>query len=169
MRHQTTRKLEGESQRILVTTFTTSLSITIKNHIQRLAPEVASRIEVTNLHALARTICNRAGWKGRIAEDDEIAQIWGDVWLSYSEELPLPKDELQREYDLVIDPNGIDDEETYLTTVRSGRPRISRQQRRAAWPVFRAFQRELKKRNLLTFEGAVHEARLAVDQGNFTQ
>ena len=162
------RKLEDESTRILVTTFTTNLSVTIKHHIQRLAPEVAGRIEVTNLHALARTICNRAGWKGRIAEDDEVAQIWGDVWLSYSEELPLPKDELQREYDLVIDPNGIDDEETYLTTVRSGRPRISRQQRRAAWPVFRAFQRGLKKRNLLTFEGAIHEARLAVEQGNFT-
>jgi superfamily I DNA/RNA helicase len=63
----------------------------------------------------------------------------------------------------------IDDEETYLTTVRSGRPRISRQQRRAAWPVFRAFQRGLKKRNLLTFEGAIHEARLAVEQGNFTR
>ena len=68
---------------------------------------------------------------GRIAEDDEISQIWGDVWLSYSEELPLPKDELQREYELVIDPNGIDDEETYLSTVRSGRPRLTRQQRRA--------------------------------------
>lgn len=163
------RKLQDESQRILVTTFTTNLSVTIKHHIQRLAPEVADRIEVTNLHALARTICSRAGWRGRIAEDEDIAQVWSDVWLSYSEELPLPKDELQREYALVIDPNGIDDEETYLSTVRSGRPRISRQQRRAAWPVFRAFQRGLKKSDRLTFEGAIHEARLAVDQGNFTQ
>ena len=163
------RKLQEESQRILVTTFTTNLSVTIKHHIQRLAPEVADRIEVTNLHALARTICSRAGWRGRIAEDEDIAQVWSDVWLSYSEELPLPKDELQREYALVIDPNGIDDEETYLSTVRSGRPRISRQQRRAAWPVFRAFQRGLKKSDRLTFEGAIHEARLAVDQGNFTQ
>ena len=74
-----------------------------------------------------------------------------------------------RTYELVIDPNGIDDEETYLTTVRSGRPRISRRQRRAAWPVFRAFQRGVKKRKLLTFEGAVHEARLAVEQGDFTR
>lgn len=164
------RKLESDSQRVLVTTFTTNLSVTIKHHIQRLAPDVAGKIEVTNLHALARTICNRAGWKGRIAEDGELAQIWDEVWLSYTDELPLPKDELRLEYELVIDPNGIDDEETYLTTVRSGRPRISRQQRRAAWPVFRAFQRGLKKRaqGLLTFEGAIHEARLAVEQGNFT-
>lgn len=162
------RQLEEEAERILVTTYTTNLSITIKHHIQRLAPDVAGQIEVTNLHALARTICSRAGWKGRIAEDEELAQIWEDVWLSYSEELPLSKEEMQLEYELVIDPNGIDEEETYLSTVRSGRPRISRQQRKAAWPVFRAFQRGLKKRNLLTFEGAIHEARLAVNLGNFT-
>ncbi|MEO2034107.1 MAG: UvrD-helicase domain-containing protein [Planctomycetaceae bacterium] len=162
-------QLEDESARILVTTFTTNLSVTIKHHMQRLAPDVAGHIEVTNLHALARTICNRAGWKGRIAEDEELAQIWDEVWLSYAEELPLSKEEMQLEYELVIDPNGIDDEETYLGTVRSGRPRISRKQRKAAWPVFRVFQRGLKKRNLLTFEGAIHEARLAVNQGNFTK
>mgnify|MGYP006276565065 CR=1 FL=1 len=163
------RQLEDNAASVLVTTFTTNLSVTIKHHIQRLAPDVANRIEVTNLHALARTICNRSGWKGRIAEDEELTQIWAEVWLGYSDEIPLSKEEMQQEYELVIDPNGIDDEEKYLGTVRSGRPRITRNQRKEAWPVFRAFQRGLKKRNLLTFEGAIHEARLAVDQGNFTQ
>ncbi len=161
------RSLEDAKARVLITTFTTNLSVTIKHYIERLAPDVADRIEVTNLHALARTICHRCGWKGRMAEDDEMAQMWEDVWLDPSlDALPMSKDELRAEYDLVIDPNGIHDEEAYLTTVRSGRPRISRQQRRAAWPVFRALQRGLKKRNLLTFEGAIHEARLAVEQGN---
>ncbi len=163
------RQLEEPAARLLVTTFTTNLSVTIKHQMLRLAPDVAGSIEVTNLHSLARTICSRAGWQGRIAEDDEIAQIWEEVWIGCSEELPLTKEEMQLEYELVIDPNGIDDEETYLGTVRSGRPRISRKQRKAAWPIFRTFQRGLKKRNLLTFEGAIHEARLAVEQGNFTQ
>ncbi len=156
--------------RVLVTTFTTNLSVTIKHHIQRLAPDVAERIEVTNLHALARTICGRSGWKGRIAEDEESAQIWTDVWLGEAAaELPMSREEMRREYEQIIDPFGIDDEETYLTTVRTGRTRITRDQRRAAWPAFRAFQRGLKKRNLLTFEGAIHQARLAVEQGNFTR
>ena len=163
------RQLGDNAARVLVTTFTTNLSVTIKHHIQRLAPDVANRIEVTNLHALARTICNRSGWKGRIAEDEELTQIWAEVWLGYSDELPLSREEMQQEYELVIDPNGIDDEEKYLGSVRSGRPRITRNQRKEAWPVFRAFQRGLKKRNLLTVEGAIHEARLAVEQGNFTQ
>ncbi len=158
------RRLEDPACKVLVTTFTTNLSITIKHHLQRLAPDVADRFEVTNLHYLARTLCLRAGWRGRIAEDSELAQIWEDVWVTCSDELPMSREEMQAEYDLVIDPNGITEEDSYLVAVRSGRPRISRQQRRTAWPVFRAFQRGLKKRNLLTFEGAVHEARLSVEQ-----
>lgn len=163
------RGLQDSSASALITTFTTNLPVTIKHLIRRLAPEVADRIEVTNLHTLARTICGRAGWKGRIAEDEEINQIWEEVWATHTDELPMTKEELRLEYEMVIEPNGIDDEEAYLSAVRSGRPRISREQRRAAWLVFRAFQRGLKKRNLLTFEGAVHEARLAVEQGNFTR
>ena len=163
------RRAEAPDTRLLVTTFTTNLSLTIRHQIQRLAPGVADQIEVTNLHSLARTICSRAGWKGHIAGDEEIEQIWETVWLGHSDELPIPKEELRREYELVIDPNGINDEESYLTTVRSGRPRISRQQRRASWPIFREFRRGLKRRNLLTFDGAIHEARLAVEQGNFSR
>jgi len=162
------RKIKDPKNQVLLTTFTTNLSIVIKNMIRRLGPDVADRIEVTNLHALARTICLRSGWRGRIANDDDFEDIWGEVWMDPNlAELPMPREELKKEYYLVIDPNGIDEEELYLTTVRSGRPRISRKQRRSAWPIFRAFQRGLKKRNLLTFEGAIHQARLAIEQGNF--
>ena len=162
------RHVEDQKDHVLVTTFTTNLSVTIKHQIQSLAPDVADRIEVTNLHALARTICTRSGWKGRIAEDEDLDAIWEDVWMDPGlGDLPMTQEELRKEYELVIDPNGIDNEDTYLTTVRSGRPRISRQQRRKAWPVFRAFQRALKKRNQLTFEGAIHEARLAARAGKF--
>ena len=162
------RTVDDPQDRVLVTTYTTNLSVTIKDLVTKLGPSVAERIEVTNLHALARTICSRSGWKGRIAEDEDLNLIWEDVWRDPSlEELPMPQDEMRREFELVIDPNGIDSEDAYLTTVRSGRPRISRKQRRAAWPVFRTFLRGLKRRTLLTFEGAIHEARLAVEQNNF--
>ena len=161
------RDLRDPTARVLVTTFTTNLSYTLRDHIRLLGPDVAARIEVTNLHALAWTICSRCHWKGRIADDDDMAQVWDEVWQDPSlGALPMSKDELQNEYHLVIDPNGIHDEEAYLGAVRSGRPRISRGQRREAWQVFRAVQRRLKKRDLLTFDGAIHEARLAVELGN---
>ena len=163
------KRLEDPKARLLVTTFTTNLSVTLKHHIEKLAPAVADRIEVTNLHALARTICARSGWKGRIATDEDIQDVWDEVWQNPTlTDLPMTRQELQDEYRLVIDANGIEEEDAYLTTVRSGRPRIARMQRKHAWPVFVAFQRGLKKRNLLTFEGAVHQARLAVEQGRFT-
>lgn len=157
-------------ERILLTTFTTNLSITLKEFIRQLDPGAGQQVEVTNLHALARTICTRAGWKGRIANERELADIWEEVWEEPAlEELPMSREELVAEHEAVIEPNGIDDEDTYLTTVRSGRPRISRRQRRQAWPVFVAFQRGVKRRNLLTFEGAIHQARLAVEQGRVPQ
>ncbi len=159
-------KLTDPKDRVLVTTFTTNLSITIKSNIQNLAPEASKRIEVTNLHALARTICRRSGWNGRIATEEECEDIWNEVWMNTAlGELPMSKEELKKEYQLVIDPNGIENEDAYITTIRTGRPRISRAQRRLAWPVFLAFQRGLKKRDLMTFEGAIHQARLAVEQG----
>lgn len=161
-------KLKNPKDKVLVTTFTTNLSITLKDHIRKLDANAANRVEVTNLHALARTICTRSGWKGRIGDDEDYDAIWSAIWANPElGELPMSRDELMLEFRIVIDANGIDNEEAYLTTVRSGRPRISRRQRRQAWPVFRAFQRGLKKRNILTFEGAIHQARLSVEQGNF--
>lgn len=161
-------KDKAVKNKVLVTTFTTNLSITLKSYIRQLDAKAADDIEVTNLHALSRTICMRAGWKGRIGEDEDFDAIWQSIWANPElEQLPMSQDEMIKEYWQVIDANGIDNEEDYLTTVRSGRPRISRAQRRQAWPVFRDFQRGLKKRNILTIEGAIHQARLAVEQGNF--
>jgi superfamily I DNA/RNA helicase len=91
------RGLADPRARVLVTTFTTNLSVTIKHYLQRLAPDVTERIEVTNLHALARTICSRSGWKGRIAEDDDLAQIWEEVWRDPAlGALPMSKDDMTK-------------------------------------------------------------------------
>lgn len=158
------RDLIDPASRLLVTTFTTNLSYTIRDQIRQLDAEAAKRMEITNLHALAWNICRRGQWRGRIADEDELAQLWEEAWLDLSD-LPISKDEMKDEYSQIIDPNGIYDEEAYLGAVRTGRGRMSRRQRREAWKVFRAFQRQLKKRDLLTFDGAIHQARLAVEAG----
>lgn len=166
---QLARKLSVASDKVLITTFTTNLSYTIRNAVEKLAPDVAGKIDVTNLHSLARTICSRAGWKGRVAEDEDLTQVWEATWPAHTEELPLSRDEMQNEYHLIVEQHGIDNEDAYLTAVRSGRPRITRKDRKAAWPVFETFNRGLKKRQLLTFEGSIHEARLAVENGKFNK
>jgi len=166
---QLARKLNVATDKVLITTFTTNLSYTIRHAVEKLAPDVAGKIDVTNLHSLARTICSRAGWKGRVAEDEDLSQVWEATWPAHTEELPLSRDEMQNEYHLIVEQHGIDNEDAYLTAVRSGRPRITRKDRKAAWPVFETFNRGLKKRQLLTFEGSIHEARLAVENGKFNK
>lgn len=158
--------------RILVTTFTTNLSVTIKGLIQKLVeqkcPEAAGKIEVTNLHALARTICTRGGWRGKVAGGEIMAEIWSDV-LAANPGITAAFDAgfEREEYEEVVDPMGISSEDDYLTAVRTGRPRLLRAQRKELWPLFAAVQRELKKRNLLTFDGMIHQARLALEKGDF--
>ena len=160
-------QLEAD-EKILVTTFTTNLSVTIKALIEQMSPNLHNRIEVTNLHQLARTICQRSGWRGKIAEDNDRQIIWDDLSQKESTaEAGFTLPELIDEYDQVIDRMGIDTEEGYLTVIRSGRQRLVRKQRKQLWKIFSEFQRELAKRNLLTFEGVVHQARLAVEQGKF--
>ena len=163
------RQCSGD-ERVLLTTYTTNLSVTIKGLIEKLSPEFHDRIEVTNLHQLARTIAFRGGWKGKIAETTDMDDIWKKVLeRGRARVSAFDTDFVRDEFDEVIDPFGIDSEESYLTVVRSGRPRLVRNQRRELWPLFADVYRELAKRNLLTFEGVVHQARLAVEQGRFAR
>jgi len=161
-------KQVADQERLLLTTYTTNLSVTIKALLEQLAPKDHSRIEVTNLHQLARTISFRYGWRGKIAEDNDLSRIWDQVLVrEVHKQLEFERGFIVSEFDQIVDRMGIDSEEAYLTTVRSSRPRLGRKQRKQLWKVFADVQRELAKRNLLTFEGVVHQARLAVEQGRF--
>ncbi len=126
-----------------------------------------ANIEVTNLHQLARTICHRIGWNGKIVDDSEMSEIWDDV-LENSPANEFDRAFITSEFSDIVDPMGLETEEDYLTAVRSGKSRISRKQRKALWQLFLQFKRALNKRNLLTFDGIIHQARLAVEQGKFT-
>jgi len=162
-------RLAEEKDRVLVTTFSANLSVTIEDLIRKLNSVAAKRIEVTNLHQLARTICLRAGWQGRVADEQDLNTLWAAV---FAEDDPpsdgaFDREFIRQEYDEVVDAMGIDSEEEYLTAARTGRSRLSRQQRRRLWTWFQAFNRLLQKRGLLTFEGTVHQARLIVERGGF--
>ena len=158
----------SDKERILVTTYTTNLSVTIKDLLEKMSPQVHEKIEVTNLHQLARTITYRCGWRGKVAEENDLSLIWDQVLPKYPhEDLKFDREFVISEFDEIIDRMGIDSQDAYLTTVRSGRARLGRKQRKQLWKVFSEVQRELAKRNLLTFEGVVHQARLAVEQRQF--
>jgi mRNA-degrading endonuclease RelE of RelBE toxin-antitoxin system len=162
------KRMPEPKDKVLVTTFTANLSVTTEDLIRKLDPAAAKRIEVTNLHQLARTICMRAGWQGRVADDQDKTGVWADVFSRMTSD-EFDQDFIQREYDEIVDAMGIDSEEDYLTAVRTGRGRLSRPQRRKLWAFFLDFNRLLQKRGLLTFEGMIHQARMVVERGEFSR
>lgn len=165
--------LKDEKSKVLVTTFSANLSVTIEDLIRKLNPTAARRIEVTNLHQLARTICLRAGWQGRVADDQDLEGLWAAVFDQHDpatvSDGAFTADFIRQEYGEVVEAMGIDSEEDYLTAARTGRARLSRPQRRQLWIWFLAFNRLLQKRGLLTFEGTIHQARLIAERGGFSQ
>jgi len=157
------RRCSSKEDRILVTTFTSNLAPQLKSQLERLAPDVAARIEVVTLHALARQICQRSGWRGEIATD-RMSEIWEDVWRQKKVTDETYKKEIKEEFEKVIDPQGIAEEDAYFSAVRSGLPKITREERRKRWPLFLAVRRELKARDLLTFDGSIHQAKEVVQR-----
>lgn len=153
------------NHKLLLTTFTTTMAVSIRHLLDRIDPVLAGRIDVTHLHTLSRTICSRVGWTGRIAAPEDIRRVWDlDVFPGCARDLPLIPDEIRREFDELIDPNGIVEEDAYLTVLRPGRPRLKRADRKAIWPLFVGVRRGLQQRNMETPEGLIRQARLAVER-----
>ncbi len=160
---------QGELQvgeAILITTFTSNLAITLKGLIEKLAPNHHAVIEVTPLHQLARTVLFRGGWRGKVVEEEDLERIWEEV-LGRNSSAPLNPALIRTEFAQMIEPMGIDNEEGYLSAVRTGRPRLQRAERKQVWAVVAQLQQELMKRNLLTLNGVIHQARLAIEAGKF--
>ena len=157
-----------DRDKVLITTFTSNLAVTIMGLMKKLAPDVVDRIEVTHLHQLARTICSRAHSHSKLAEPEDLKSVWKQVMTS-----PAAKDSdfdpefVRDEFEQIIDPMGITVEDDYLTTVRSGRPMLKRKQRRQLWKLFVEARRQLEYRRLMTYDGMIHQARLVAEKGEF--
>jgi mRNA-degrading endonuclease RelE of RelBE toxin-antitoxin system len=157
------------TEKVLITTFTTNLAVTIKALIGDMAPELSCKIDVINLHQLARTICHISTNQGRVVEMNEKDSIWSKVFRNVKEDIEFGQQFIRDEFEQIVDRMGINTEAEYLTVVRSGRPRVMMKQRKTLWPFFSAFQKRLNRQNLITFEGTVRNARVIVEQGGFSK
>lgn len=156
----------GIVPKILLLNYTNNLSITLKHQIMRLNSEKGQYVEVSSLHNLAKIIAANHSWHGKILNSEEKRELWQEI---YSEEIdcPLNREELISEYDDIIEINGFDSEEKYLTAIRSGKKPLKRTQRRKVWQVLKLFIEQLKKKNIMTANSLIHEARLMVEKSHF--
>lgn len=150
-------------ERILFTTFTINLAANIRKQLEDLDQTAASRIDVISLYQLARKVASENGFRGHVPDVIEINGIFSQC----SEVGEIPSnwtiDEVAKEYELIVDRNGLSQEDDYLSALRSGRRKIRRAARKGLWTIFQGVRSELRKQGFETPDGLVHQARLALE------
>jgi superfamily I DNA/RNA helicase len=131
--------------------------------MQRLAPDVADRIEFTSVHALARRILTER--RGPIEIDAPAAdEVFRELWRRQGAENPLVALDPAHQYWLeelhhVIKGRGLTRFDDYEHLPRTGRRRpLHREQRAAMWRLYVAYEQELRRRELLDWDDLVLEA-----------
>jgi hypothetical protein len=149
--------------KVLVTTFVRTLPDVLRNLIQRLAPDVADRIEFLGVHAFALRLLKDRGVKVNLdpkAADDAFAGAWARVPASS----PLKTSDAEPRYwreeiDHVLKGRGITRWEVYADLDRRGRRRpLGVEQRRAMWALYTAYNRELRERGVLDYADVILRA-----------
>ncbi|MDG4829347.1 AAA family ATPase [Solwaraspora sp. WMMD1047] len=132
--------------RVLLTTYTTELAGTLREHLELLLDgdrERLARVEVTTVNALAvRVVRAATGRMPYLLGDAAERQLWRQV----ADRLALPQDErfLAQEYRQVILAQRIGDRTGYLRVARLGRgTALGPRQREQVWQAVEAFLAEV--------------------------
>ena len=141
----------GSDQRILFTTFTSSLADDIADQMKLLCPpELVRRIEVINLDKWVHRFLKEQGRREMILYGDELTGAWSAALTRAAVDLSLSPAFYADEYDRIILPQGIESQEDYLRARRTGRgTALNRGQKVQVWSVISAFRQELAARERL--------------------
>jgi superfamily I DNA/RNA helicase len=157
--------LKNPGKKILFTTFTTNLAADIQSLLGSLCGKEIEQIEVTNLHAWARSILQGRGVKVRttLQEPERETEGWQDAY-ALDTENRFPETFYRAEWSEVVQAQGILDEATYLRARRAGRgTRLSRKQRKQVWEVLAGYRRFLQIHGLMDPADTIREARLLLE------
>ena len=138
-------------QKILFTTFTKNLAADIASNLKKLCSrEEWEKIEVINLDAWVRRFLDKQGFSLKLTyEDSSREDLWKKALDLTATGSILPAEFIRGEWDNVIQANGVETCDAYLTVSRVGRAqRLSRQQRKQLWPVFEEYRALLNERGL---------------------
>lgn len=144
--------------RLLLTTFTKSLAANLQDAFKDLAPDVADRVEVDNVDALAYQIVRDAegGQRPNLAtnlEAEWLVALLDSGVTGYSPQF------LANEYDHVVLGNDIRKQEQYFAVERSGQGvPLDRRGRADVWKVVEVFEARLRARKRRTFLQLIRDA-----------
>ena len=163
-KHLVTQSFTGDDDRILFTTFTVNLAHDILDSLQKLVPPAAMRrVEVIHLDKWVSDFLKSQGYEYRIEYWDMVGgplpELWDGAVGDKPEELNLPRAFFREEWDFVVQPGGCVAYDDYREAPRVGRGvRLSRQQRKAIWPVFEEYRNRLEARRVREPVDAMRDA-----------
>jgi len=154
-------------QRVLLTTFTTSLAQDIEANLRTLCPEHLTarppRIEVINLDRWVSQFLKRKNFAREVAffgeARDRLDQIWREVFDDH--ELPegLSEPFIRAEWVQIVQAKGVMDQKAYLKASRAGRGTpLDRRKRAALWDIFADYRARVVSEGLAEPDDAYREA-----------
>jgi superfamily I DNA/RNA helicase/mRNA-degrading endonuclease RelE of RelBE toxin-antitoxin system len=157
----------GDTQKLLVTTYTKNLARELSRSLKALSGNDARRIEVVNLDAWALNFLRRRNMQAEVLSKQSDRKKRMQAAMDQEPGLALPLNFFVEEWDRVIQANEILDEQSYLKTPRKGRGvRLDREKRQQAWKVFAEYRNDLVRSGLLEWPDVLREARLVLERGN---
>ena len=154
-------------QRVLLTTFTTSLAHDIEQNLRTLCPEHLDarppRIEVINLDRWVSQFLKRKNFEREVAffgeARERLDQIWQEVFDDH--ELPegLTEAFVRAEWAQIVQAKGLTDQKSYLKASRAGRGTpLDRRKRAVLWALFADYRARMISDRLAEPDDAYREA-----------
>ncbi|NMN97828.1 UvrD-helicase domain-containing protein [Antrihabitans stalactiti] len=160
--HVLAKRDEGQ---VLVTTFTSTLSDTLKAGVNLLVdrPEVASRIDVQNVDRVAHKVFRDEHGAPRLLDGDSEKSAWQSIVVNLA--APFTAVFLAEEWRQVVLAQRVDSAAGYLSAKRTGRGRrLGSSQRAQAWQAMWEFERMLVETGSWTHETIRREATKILDE-----
>ena len=153
-----------EHDRILLTTFTRNLAADIKENLAKICPDkLMRRIEVTNLDRWTLSFLRKNNYNYDIDYGERTKPLWEKALSLAPSESGLGDSFYREEWERVIQPQEITTFAEYLKATRVGRGvRLSRQDRKAIWPVFEEYRLLLNENRLREADDAMRDARALI-------
>jgi hypothetical protein len=159
------RNLASRGQKVLLTTFVTTLCQNIERNLKILCSDKErALITVSTVHAQALRLVQRVSPSVRPVDGEELHKRLERFRKQAAPELTA--DFLTAEWDGVVEPQGLGSWDDYRDAERRGRGRpLSVRQRKRVWDVFSLVQEDLEANERATFSGLCRRARHLIEEG----
>lgn len=161
--HRAAYLARSQPNKILVTTFVSTLPAVLSSLLHRLAPEAVDRVEFAGVHSFARRLLSERGVQLNLAPKEADA-LFTALWQEHGAPGTLGRSDSHKQYwrdeiSKVIKGRGLTTFEQYADLARTGRRRpLGVDQRRAVWHLFAAYEAGLKKRGIHDFDDLILQA-----------